>query len=90
MNSVYDSDTVPTTHKQFWFRQLRFCNFDAKYAPYSAPIVGNIEKIIEIIESDRYVRYISIAQQLTTGTTLIIIIILHEVRCLRATKSIHF
>ncbi|QQP54383.1 Histone-lysine N-methyltransferase SETMAR [Caligus rogercresseyi] len=65
VNSVYGPDTVTANHAQFWFRRFRFGNLEAKDAPSSGrPIVENIDKIIEIVESDRHVSTVSITQEL--------------------------
>ncbi|QQP56323.1 Histone-lysine N-methyltransferase SETMAR [Caligus rogercresseyi] len=65
VNSVYGPDTVTANHAQFWFRLFRSGNLDVKDAPRSGrPIVENIDKIIEIVESDRHVSIASIAQEL--------------------------
>ncbi|KAG5314825.1 SETMR methyltransferase, partial [Acromyrmex insinuator] len=54
VNSVYC--TGPGTVTQFWFRRFRSGNFDVKDAPRSGrSIVENVDKIIEIVESDRHV-----------------------------------
>ncbi|QQP55627.1 Histone-lysine N-methyltransferase SETMAR, partial [Caligus rogercresseyi] len=55
VNSVYGSNTVTANHAQFWFRIFCSGNFDVKDAPRSGrPIVENIDKILEIVESDRH------------------------------------
>ncbi|KAG5344650.1 SETMR methyltransferase, partial [Acromyrmex charruanus] len=73
VNSVYGpdtvhshvSDTVTANHAQFWFRRFRSGNFDVKDASRSGrPIVENVDKIMEIVESDRHVSTVSIAQEL--------------------------
>ncbi|XP_011051581.1 PREDICTED: histone-lysine N-methyltransferase SETMAR-like [Acromyrmex echinatior] len=65
VNSVYDSDTVTANHAQFWFRRFRSGNFDVKDVSRSGrPIVENVDKIMEIVESDRHVSTVSIAQEL--------------------------
>jgi len=64
VNSV-GPDTVTANHAQFWFRRFRSGNFDVKDAPRSGrPIVENSNKIMEIVESDRHVNTVSIAQEL--------------------------
>ena len=61
-NSVYGPDTVTANHAQFWFRRFHSGNFDVKNAPRCGrPIVENIDKIIEIVESDRHASTVSIA-----------------------------
>ncbi|EGI61981.1 Histone-lysine N-methyltransferase SETMAR, partial [Acromyrmex echinatior] len=66
VNSVYGPVyTVTVNHAQFWFRRFRSGNFDVKDASHSGrPIVENIDKIIEIVESDRHVSTVSIVQEL--------------------------
>jgi len=65
VNSVYGPDTVTANHAQFWFRRFRSGNFDVKNAPCSGrPIVENVDKIMKIIEFDRHVSTVSIAQEL--------------------------
>ena len=65
VNSVYGPDTVTANYAQFWFRRFRSGNFDVKDAPRSGrPIVENVDKIMEIVESDRHVSTVSIAQEL--------------------------
>ncbi|XP_017765323.1 PREDICTED: uncharacterized protein LOC108554525, partial [Eufriesea mexicana] len=55
LNSVYGSVTVTANHAQFWFRLFRSGNFNVKDAPrFGRPIVENINKIMEIVESDRH------------------------------------
>ncbi|QQP57101.1 Histone-lysine N-methyltransferase SETMAR, partial [Caligus rogercresseyi] len=62
VNSVYGPDTVTANH---WFRRFRSGNFDVKDTPRSGrPIVENIDKIMEMIESDRHVSTVSIAKEL--------------------------
>jgi len=63
VNSVYDPDTVTANHEQFCF--VNSGNFDVKDAPRSGrPIIENGDKIMEIVESDRHVSTVSIAQEL--------------------------
>ncbi|KAG5321977.1 SETMR methyltransferase, partial [Acromyrmex heyeri] len=65
VNSVYGPDTVTANHAQFWFRRFRSGNFDVKDASLSGrPIVENVDKIMEIVESDRHVSTVSIVQEL--------------------------
>ena len=64
-NSVYGPDTVTANYAQFWFRRFRSGNFNVKDAPRCGrPIVDNVDKIMEIVESDRHVSTVSIAQEL--------------------------
>lgn len=65
VNSVYGPDTVTANHAQFWFRRFRSGNFDVKDAPRTGrPIVKNVDKIMDYVESDRHVSTVSIAQEL--------------------------
>lgn len=65
VNSVYGPDTITVNHAQFWFRRFRSGNFDVKDASRSGrPVVQNVDKIMEIIESDRHVSTVFIAQEL--------------------------
>jgi len=62
VNSVYGSDTVSQSRA---IRRFRFGNFDVKDAPRSGrPIIEKGDKIMEIVESDRHVNTVSIAQKL--------------------------
>jgi len=62
VNSVYGSDTVSQSRA---IRRFRFGNFDVKDAPRSGrPIIEKGDKIMEIVESDRHVSIVSIAQKL--------------------------
>ncbi|GFW35719.1 histone-lysine N-methyltransferase SETMAR [Trichonephila clavipes] len=64
-NGVYGPDTVTANYVQFRFRRLRSGIFDVKDAPHTGrPIVENVDKITEIIETDRQVSSRSIAQEL--------------------------
>lgn len=63
MNSVYSLDTIIANYAQFWYHRFRFDNFYVKHAPPSRrQIVENIDNIKEIIDSERIVRTVSIAQ----------------------------
>jgi len=65
VNSVYGPDTVTVNIAQFWFSRFHSGNFNIKDAPRSGrPIVENVDKIMEIVESDRHVSTVSIAQEL--------------------------
>lgn len=65
VNSVYGSDTVTANQAQFWFRRFYSGNFDVKDAPRSGrPIVENVDKIMQMSESDRHISTVSIAQEL--------------------------
>lgn len=60
VNSVYDPDTVTANHAQLWFRRFRFCNFNVKDESRTG-IVKNVDKTIEIVESDHHVSTVSTA-----------------------------
>ena len=63
MNSVYDSDTV--TANQAEFRHFRSGNFDVKDAPFSGVLIAeNVDKIMEILESNRHSSTYPIAHKL--------------------------
>ncbi|XP_020715242.1 uncharacterized protein LOC101457564 isoform X1 [Ceratitis capitata] len=65
VNSVYGPDTVTANQAQIWFSRFQSGNFNVKDAPSTGrPIVKNVDKIIEIVESDRHVSTVSIAQEL--------------------------
>ena len=65
VNSVYGSDTVTANHAQFWFRRFRSGNFDVKDVPRTGrPSVENVDKIMDIVASDRHVSSVSIAKEL--------------------------
>ena len=65
VNSVYGSDTVTANYAQFWFRRFRSGNFNLKDAPHCGrPTVDNVDKIMEIVESDHHVSTVSTAQEL--------------------------
>ncbi|KAL9918814.1 histone-lysine N-methyltransferase SETMAR-like [Glossina fuscipes fuscipes] len=65
VNGVYGSDTVTPNHVQFWFRRFRSGIFDVKVAPRTGrPVVENVDKIGEMIEVDRHVSSLNIAQEL--------------------------
>jgi len=64
VNSVFGPDTVTANHAQFWFCLFCSGNFDVKDARSGRPIVENGDKIMEIVESDRHVSTVSIAQGL--------------------------
>jgi [histone H3]-lysine36 N-dimethyltransferase SETMAR len=65
VNSVYGPDTVTANHAQFWIRRFRSGNFEAKDEPRSGrPIVKNVDGIMEIVEADRHLSTVSIAQEL--------------------------
>ncbi|GFU39528.1 histone-lysine N-methyltransferase SETMAR [Trichonephila clavipes] len=65
MNGVYGADTVTANYVQFWFRRFRSGIFDVKVAPHKGrPVIENVYKITEIIEVDRQVSSLSIAQEL--------------------------
>ncbi|GFX94693.1 HTH_Tnp_Tc3_2 domain-containing protein [Trichonephila clavipes] len=54
-NGVYRPDTVTTNSVKFWFRRFRAGIFDVKDAPRTGrPVVGNVDKITEIIKVDRH------------------------------------
>lgn len=60
--------SVSANHAQLWFRRFRSRNFDIKDAPRSGrPIVENIGKIMEIVESDHHVRTVSITEELNVA-----------------------
>lgn len=60
VNSVYRPDTVTADQVKFWFLRFRSGNFDFKNAPRwkvyltGSPVVENINKIMETVESDRH------------------------------------
>lgn len=61
-------DTVTSKYAQFiWFRQFLFDDFDGDEPHSGKPIVENINKIIEIAESNRHVRTASIVQELNNA-----------------------
>jgi len=61
LKCVYGSDTVSQSRA---IRRFRFGNFDVKDAPRSGrPIIEKGDKIMEIVESDRHVSTVSIAQK---------------------------
>ena len=65
VNSVYGPDNVTANHSPFWFCLFCFGNFDIKDAPHCGrPIVENVDKIMEIVESNRHTSTASIAQEL--------------------------
>lgn len=65
VTSVYDPDTIIANHPQLWFRWFRFYNFDVIDAPRTGkPILENVDKIIEIVESGRHVSTVSITREL--------------------------
>ena len=65
VNGVYGPDTVTANHAQFWFRRFRAGNFDVKDVPRTGrPSVENVDKIMDIVASDRHVSTVSIAQEL--------------------------
>ncbi|GFV29777.1 histone-lysine N-methyltransferase SETMAR [Trichonephila clavipes] len=64
-NVVYAADTVTANYVKVWFRRFRSGIFDVKDAPRtSRPVVENVDEISEIIEVDRHVSSLSIAQEL--------------------------
>ncbi|GFW13840.1 histone-lysine N-methyltransferase SETMAR [Trichonephila clavipes] len=64
-NGVYGADTVTANYVQFWFRRFRSGIFDVKDAPRTGrPVVGNVDKITEIIEIDQRTSNRSIAHEL--------------------------
>ncbi|GFU89942.1 histone-lysine N-methyltransferase SETMAR [Trichonephila clavipes] len=55
VNGVYGADTVTANYLQFWFRRFRSGIYDVKDAPCTgSPVVGNNDKITEIIEVHRH------------------------------------
>lgn len=65
MNNVYGPDTVTANHAQYWFRRFRSGNFDVKDASRSGrPVVKNVDKIMEMIKSDRHLSTVAIAREL--------------------------
>ncbi|GFV70487.1 histone-lysine N-methyltransferase SETMAR [Trichonephila clavipes] len=64
-NSVYDADTVTANYVQWWFRRFRSSIFGIKDAPHKGgSVFKNVNKMIKIIEVDRYVSSRSIVQEL--------------------------
>ncbi|GFU18289.1 histone-lysine N-methyltransferase SETMAR [Trichonephila clavipes] len=65
VNDEYVADTVTANYVKFWFRRICSGIFDVQDAPRtSRPVVENVDKISEIIEVDRHVISVSIAQEL--------------------------
>ncbi|GFT73960.1 histone-lysine N-methyltransferase SETMAR [Trichonephila clavipes] len=65
VNGAYGANTVTANYVQFWLRRFRSGIFDVKNATRSSRlVVENVDKITEIIEVDRYVISLSIAQEL--------------------------
>ncbi|GFW95796.1 histone-lysine N-methyltransferase SETMAR [Trichonephila clavipes] len=59
-NDVYGADTVTANYVQFWFRRFRSGIFDVKEAPRrDRPVVGNVDKIKEIIGIDHHIRVVA-------------------------------
>ncbi|GFU98287.1 uncharacterized protein TNCV_3005711 [Trichonephila clavipes] len=64
VNGACGVDTVTANYLQFWFHRFRSGLFDVKVAPHTdRPVLENVDKIIEIIEVDRYVSSRSIAPE---------------------------
>ncbi|GFX83585.1 histone-lysine N-methyltransferase SETMAR [Trichonephila clavipes] len=64
VNGIYGAETVAANYVQFWVCRLRSGIFDVKIAPRTGrSIVENVDKITEIIEVDRHVSSLSIAQE---------------------------
>ncbi|XP_017785253.1 PREDICTED: histone-lysine N-methyltransferase SETMAR-like isoform X2 [Nicrophorus vespilloides] len=62
---VYGPNTVSNATAKRWFRRFRSGNMDIEDETRSGrPIVENVDKIMEIVESDRNASTYSIAQEL--------------------------
>ncbi|CAK9796605.1 Histone-lysine N-methyltransferase SETMAR [Anthophora quadrimaculata] len=63
--AVYGPSTVSNATAKRWFQRFRSGNMDVEDEARSGrPIVENVDKIMEIVESDRHVSTYSIAQEL--------------------------
>ncbi|XP_025155718.1 histone-lysine N-methyltransferase SETMAR-like [Harpegnathos saltator] len=63
--AVYGPNTVSNATAKRWFQRFRSGNMDVEDETRSGrPIVENVDKIMEIVESDRHASFYSIAQEL--------------------------
>lgn len=68
MYTVYASNTVSNATAKRQFQRFRFGNMEVEDESRSGkPIVENVDKITEIVESDWHVSIYSIAQELKIG-----------------------
>lgn len=69
---VYGPDTLSIRVAQHWFKRFRSGVVEVKDAPRSGrPVVENVAKIMEIVESDRHVSTRNIAQELHIGVATV-------------------
>ncbi|XP_040575887.1 histone-lysine N-methyltransferase SETMAR-like [Lepeophtheirus salmonis] len=65
VNSVYGPDTITDNDAQFWYIRFYSGIFDVKDVARSGRrIVENVDRIMGIVESDRHVATVSIAEEL--------------------------
>ncbi|XP_072756194.1 histone-lysine N-methyltransferase SETMAR-like [Anoplolepis gracilipes] len=63
--TVYEPNTVSNATAKRWFQRFRSGNMDVEdEARFGRPIIENVDKIMEIVESDRHVSTYSIAREL--------------------------